>query len=95
VKLTKKITAKKFDNGYWYAHELKSFAKEIGVQHTSKLRKDELEKIIKEFIRTGKVRASKWQNPPPIGTKDYELGLTVDRPVRNFTDNKDLETVSK
>jgi hypothetical protein len=95
MKLTKKITAKEFSNGYWYAHELKSFAKEIGIQNASKLRKDEIEKLIKDFIRSGKVRAPKRQNLHLTGTKDHELGLTLDLPVRNFTDNKETKEFIK
>jgi hypothetical protein len=95
VKLTKKITAKEFDNGYWYALDLKSFAKEIGIQHTSRLRKDELERLIKEFIRTGKVPDAKPQKPHSKEAKDYELGLTLDRLIRNFTDNKETKEFIK
>jgi hypothetical protein len=54
-KLHKNITQEEFINGYWYSLELKEFGKEIGVKNYSKLRKDELEKIIIHFIKTGKI----------------------------------------
>ena len=49
------MTLAQFNNGYWYAAELKSFAKSIGITFTNRLRKDELEHYIKRFLKTGKV----------------------------------------
>jgi hypothetical protein len=74
---------------------LKNFAKEIGLQNASKLRKDELEKLIKDFIRTGRVRAPKRSNLYLTGTKDNELGLTLDLPVKHFTDNRETKEFVK
>ena len=54
VKLAKQITETQFDHGYWYADEIKTFSREIGIPNSSKLRKDEIEKLIKVFLRTGK-----------------------------------------
>ncbi|MBX7153061.1 SAP domain-containing protein [bacterium] len=90
-KLTKKITETEFDNGYWYASEIKSFAKEIGVRHFSKLRKDELEKIIKHFIRTGKTSSSTRKNIVQSGKKDYELGLKLNLKIINYTNNQETK----
>ena len=53
------MTLTKFDNGYWYATELKEFAEAIGIPSAAKLRKDELEKAIKLYLATGKIE---WQN---------------------------------
>ncbi|TGK07697.1 hypothetical protein EHO59_06240 [Leptospira semungkisensis] len=87
-KLTKNITETEFDNGYWYAEEIKTFAKEIGIENVPKLRKDELEKLIKHFIRTGQVTNSQRKNLVKTGAKDFELGLTLSMPIRNYTSNK-------
>ncbi len=57
-KLTKDMTEKEFDNGYWYATEIKDFALSLGFADAGKLRKDELEKAIKRFLKTGKVGIS-------------------------------------
>lgn len=91
IKLTKDITETQFDNGYWYADDIKNFAKEIGIPNSSKLRKDELEKLIKEFIRTGKISSSKRKNINAIGVKDYELGLTLTLTIKNYTSNKETK----
>jgi SAP domain-containing new25 len=87
IKLKKDITETQFDNGYWYADEIKAFAKEIGIPNSSKLRKDELEKLIKEFIRTGKISSPKRKNIKLTGARDYELGLTVTLTIKNYTSN--------
>ena len=91
TKLTKSITLTQFDNGYWYADDIKNFAKEIGIPDSSRLRKDELEKLIKEFIRTGKASSSKRKNINAIGVKDHELGLAPTLRIRNYTSNKETK----
>ena len=47
------MTEEQFDNGYWYAVEIKAFADDLGIPAASMLRKDELEELIKHFLRTG------------------------------------------
>jgi hypothetical protein len=42
-----------FENGCWYLNQLKDFAERIGIPAAKKLRKDELEKAIVAFLRTG------------------------------------------
>jgi hypothetical protein len=88
IKLSKSITIKEFDNGYWYAEEIKTFAKKIGIPQSSKLRKDELEKLIKAFLRTGKVTGSTRKNISRAGTRDIEKGLRLSLPIVNYTSNK-------
>jgi len=51
------MTQAQFDNGYWYATEVKEFAKTIGIPSASKLRKDEMEKAIQVFLKTGKIES--------------------------------------
>ena len=50
------MTLIEFESSYWYAAELKKFAKEIGVASNSILRKDELEIMIKSFLKNGKIK---------------------------------------
>lgn len=87
-KLTPKTTEKEFDNGYWYAEEIKSFAKQIGIPQSSKLRKDELEKLIKIFLKTGKIKGSERKNIAKLGSKDLEKGLTTSLRIVHYTSNK-------
>ena len=81
------MTEKEFDNGYWYAEEIKAFAKQIGIDNSSKLRKDELEPLIKFYLRTGKIKNSNRKNVVKSGTKDSDIGLTTLLPVNNYTNN--------
>ena len=52
--LSPTMTLRDFENGYWYLEQLKDFADRIGIPAAKKLRKDELEKAIVVFLRTGK-----------------------------------------
>jgi len=81
------MTLTEFENGYWYATDLKKFGKEIGIENSSKLRKDELEPLIKHYLKTGKVKKPKRSNINQNVLKDSEMGLTVNLPVRRFTNN--------
>jgi hypothetical protein len=91
-KLSTSMTLTQFDNGYWYANELKEFAKTIGIPFASKLRKDELEKAIKLFFRTGKVEIPTKRNLSKPGVKDVERGLSPDLPVVVYTNDKETKS---
>lgn len=88
ARLTRYITEKEFDNGYWYAHEIKAFAKMLGIANSSKLRKDELEQLIKHFLRTGQIRRSDRKNVIKTGIKDIDIGLTLSLPINHYTSNR-------
>ena len=91
VKLTKDITEKQFDNGYWYATEVRSLAKEIGIPNSSKLRKDELEELIKIFLRSGKIKSPDRKNIRKSGMKDLEKGLSRSMQILHYTSNKETK----
>ena len=92
AKLSKAMTLTQFDNGYWYATDLKEFAKEIGVPSSSKLRKDELEKAIKHFLKTGKIESPPIKTSPTSGVKDVERGLSLDLLVVVYTNDKETKS---
>ena len=85
------MTVTQFDNGYWYANELKEFGKTIGIPSANKLRKDELEQAIKLFLATGKIRSPTKRSLSRPGTKDVERGLSLDLPVVVFTNDKETK----
>jgi len=85
------MTAEQFDNGYWYALEVKAFADEIGIPLTSRLRKDELEELIKHFLRTGEAKGPTRKNLSRSGVRDIERGLSLKLPVVNYTSNKETK----
>ncbi len=90
-KLSRSMTAEQFDNGYWYALEVKAFADEIGIPLTSSLRKDELEELIKHFLRTGEAKGPTRKNLSRSGVRDIERGLSLKLPVVNYTSNKETK----
>ena len=85
------MTWAQFDNGYWYTTELKEFAETIGIPSASKLRKDELEKAIKLFLETGKIKSPIKRSLSTSGAKDAERGLSLDLPVVVYTNDKETK----
>ena len=77
-KLSKEMTLRQFDHGYWYATEIKRFAQSLGVPAAHRLRKDELEKAIRHFLTHGKVTSPTRRDLSRSGIKDVDRGLRLD-----------------
>jgi hypothetical protein len=90
-KLSKSMTEEQFDNGYWYAVEVKAFAVELGISSVAKLRKDELEALIKHFLRTGKIKSPSRKNLSTSEVKDVEKGLKLELPVVRYNNDKETK----
>lgn len=82
------MSVSEFDNGYWYATEVKEFAKGIGIASANKLRKDELELAIKHFLKTGKIPSPTKRSLANSGAKDVARGLRLDLPIVVYTNDK-------
>ena len=82
------MTEADFDNGYWYAVDLKKFAEEIGVPAANRLRKDELERAVKHFLHTGESKTLARRALAKSGPRDSDLGLRLDLPVVHYTSNR-------
>ena len=54
-RLSPTMTLREFENGYWYLDDLKNFAIRISIPSATRLRKDELERAIATFLRSGTV----------------------------------------
>jgi len=91
MRLSASMTVKQFDNGYWYAIELKEFAERIRIPSANKLRKDELERAIKLFLETGKIKTPTKRSLSNSGRKDVELGLRLDLRVVVYTNDKETK----
>ena len=92
AKLSTSMTVSEFENGYWYATQLKDFGEAIGIPSAGRLRKDELERAIRSFLVTGKAKNPTKRNLSTSGKKDVERGLRLDLEVVRFTN--DTETKS-
>ena len=90
-KLAKSMTVEQFDNGYFYAVEIKAFADDIGIPTASRLRKDELEELIKHFLRTGHIKNPTRKTLSRSGVRDVEKGLTLELPVVSYTNDKETK----
>jgi hypothetical protein len=85
------MSVAEFDNGYWYAWELKKFAKEIGIERAGSLRKDELEDAIKFFLENRRIRRTSRKHVARAAVKDVERGLRLGLPVIVYTNDRDTK----
>ena len=89
--LSPTMTVRDFVNGYWYLGQLKDFAVRIGIPSAKKLRKDELEKAIVMFLRTGNAALPTERSLRKTGVKDVERGLNLKLRIENYTSNRETK----
>lgn len=89
--LSKTMTTAQFDRGYWYATELAQFAAQIGIPHSTRLRKDELEAAIRTFLGTGRIVSPPGRPRPASKRRDVEKGLSLDLPVVNYVNDRETK----
>jgi hypothetical protein len=89
--LSPTMTLRDFENGYWYLEQLKNFAERIGIPAAKKLRKDELEKAIVTFLRTGKAALPTKRSLRRIGVKDVDCGLNLKLRIEHYTCNRETK----
>jgi len=89
--LSPTMTVRDFDNGYWYLDQLKDFAERIGIPAAKKLRKDELEKAIAAFLRTGRAALPTKRSLRKTGVKDVDRGLDLKLRIENYTSNRETK----
>ncbi|MCY4025917.1 MAG: SAP domain-containing protein [Acidobacteria bacterium] len=85
AKLRSSMSVEEFDDGYFYATELRAFARQLGIP-VGRRRKLELEALIRGFLRTGVV-------PVPTPEPHRRSGAGRDRlaagtVVRNYVDDR-------
>jgi SAP domain-containing new25 len=91
VDLSPAMSVHDFENGYWYLDQLKHFAERIGIPAAKKLRKDELEKAIVAFLRTGTAALPTKRSLRKTGRKDIERGLTLRLRIEHYTSNRETK----
>ena len=89
--LSPTMTLRDFENGYWYLDQLKKFAERIGIPAAKRLRKDELERAIVAFIRTGDAALPTARSLRRTGAKDVERGLSLELSIENYTSNRETK----
>jgi SAP domain-containing new25 len=85
------MTLREFQNGYWYLGQLKDFADRIGIPAARRLRKDELEKAIVTFLRTGNAGLPTKRSLRKTGAKDLERGLSLNLRIEHYTSNRETK----
>ena len=89
--LSSTMTLREFENGYWYLDDLKDFADRIGIPAAKRLRKDELERAIVVFLRTGKAASPTKRSLRKTGPKDVERGLRLGLRIEHYTSNRETK----
>ena len=89
--LSAKMTVREFENGYWYLADLKDFAVRIGIPQAKRLRKDEIERAIVTFLRSGKVTMPTKRALRKTGQKDLERGLSLKLRIEHYTSNRETK----
>ncbi|HXI26498.1 MAG TPA: hypothetical protein VNG71_21770 [Pyrinomonadaceae bacterium] len=92
VTLSPSMTLREFENGYWYLDDLKDFAIEIGIPDAKRLRKDEIERAIVTFLRTGTVSLPTKRALRKTGMKDLERGLSLNLRIEHYTSNRETKS---
>lgn len=82
------MTEAEFDNGYWYATEIRAFAHELGVEGVTSLRKGELEELIKSYLRTRCLKNPARKINKRTGVRDSDRGLSLHLPIVNYTNDR-------
>lgn len=89
--LSPSMTLAQFDNGYWYALELKTFARRLGISAAAGLRKDELEQAIRAFLKSGAVASPSRRHTPVQGTRDVDRGLRLGLRITGYINNRETK----
>ena len=89
AKLRASMSVKEFDDNYFYAADLKAFARQLGIA-VGRRRKLELEALIRDFLRTGVI-------PPAKPMPDRRSGegrdrLAAETVVRAYVDDRRTKT---
>lgn len=85
------MTVRQFDHGYWYATEVKRFAKSLGIKNIQELRKDELERAIRHYLAYGTVTPPTTRTLSRLGPRDVDLGLRLNRRVIQYTNDNETK----
>lgn len=91
ARLSSTMTLREFENGYWYLEDLKDFAVEIGIPEARRLRKDELERAVVNFLRNGTVKLPTKRALRKTGVKDLERGLSLNLRIEHYTSNRETK----
>ena len=90
-RLSPTMTLREFENGYWYLHDLRDFAIQIGIPEAKRLRKDEIERAIVTFLCTGAVNLPTKRALRKTGAKDLERGLSLNLRIEHYTSNRETK----
>ena len=86
------MSLRAFDNGYWYATELRAFAQQLRIPSAAQLRKDQLEAAIRKLLFGKEAEVAASPAAPKPGPRDVDRGLRLTLPVVHYTSNKETKS---
>lgn len=89
--LSKRMSVRAFENGYWYQTELVAFARELGLRSAHRMRKSELEPAIKAYLATGRLPRTISAKPLKKGPRDLDAGLSLRLKISHYTSNRETK----
>ena len=89
--LSKRMSLRAFENGYWYQIDLVEFGKRLGLPAAHRMRKNELESAIAAYLTTGRLPKTISSKPLKKGVRDLDRGLRLDPPIANYTSNRETK----
>ncbi len=89
--LSRRMSLRAFENGYWYQTELVAFGKSLGLPAAHRMRKNELVPAIKTYLETGRLPRTVSAKPLKKGTRDLDAGLSLRLTISNYTSNRETK----
>ena len=89
--LSKRMSLRAFENGYWYQTELVAFGKQLGLPAAHRMRKNELLPAIKAYLETGRLPRTVSAKPLKKGPRDLDAGLSLRLKIGHYTSNRETK----
>lgn len=89
--LSKRMSVRAFENGYWYQAALVAFGRELGLPAAHRMRKNELVPAIKAYLATGRLPRTVSAKPLKKGPRDLDTGLSLRLKIGNYTSNRETK----
>ena len=89
--LSKRMSLRAFENGYWYQTELVAFGKKLGLPAAHRMRKNELSSAITAYLKTGRPPRTVRAKPLKKGPRDLDAGLSLRLKISNYTSNRETK----
>jgi hypothetical protein len=89
--LSRRMTLRAFENGYWYQTDLVAFGKKLGLPAAHRMRKNELTAAITAYLTSGRLPRTVSAKPLKKGPRDLDAGLSTRLRIGHYTSNRETK----